>query len=157
MKKTILHTAGMVLLIPIMLTGCAKPSMQSNTLTASPDPYTCGSGTAETIAINSDVMWGMGKTFDEITERYGDVANGDYYAYSFKNGYGIYMWNVYVDVTPPERDDNISRARKSGGCRSIAEISAGDLLIGDLSTVNMDNLASKCGFDIVPLDPGYNN
>lgn len=89
---------------------------------------------AISIGINSDVMWGMGKTFDEITERYGDVTAGNNSIYTFKNGYGKYVC-----------DDD-------GSCKIIGEISARDFLIGDLSTLDLDNFASKCGFEVAPLN-----
>ena len=156
MKIINIHTVGMALLISMMLTGCAERGMRLSQPTAVQAPYASESRTVETLYVNSEVMWGMGKTFDEIAERYGEVADGNYCAYSFENGYGLYKWGADVDITRP-RDEDIFRARKSGGCKSIAGISARDLLIGDLSTVNMDNLASKCGFEIVPLDPKYND
>lgn len=92
------------------------------------------SDNAISIGINSDVMWGMGKTIDEITERYGDVTAKYNNVYTFKNGYGKYVW-----------DDD-------GSCKTIGEITAKDFLIGDLSTLDLDNFASKCGFEVVPLN-----
>ena len=103
-------------------------------------------------AINSDVMWAIGKTFDEVTERYGEVAGGNIFEYSFENGYGVYVWDV-TDHSHSDLNENISLARESGGCKAIANISAGDLLTGDLSMVNLDNIAQRYGFDVVPLNP----
>lgn len=107
------------------------------------------------ISINSDVMWGMGKTFDEIAEKYGDVTAGNHNVYTFKNGYGKYAWddNGGIDPTQSDRDENIEIIRGRGGCKIIGEISARDFLVGDLSTLNLDNLAAKCGFEVVPLNP----
>lgn len=101
------------------------------------------------IGINSDVVWGIGKTIDEITEKYGDVTGGYPNVYTFENGYGIYVW----EDTQTELDKNVEIIRGKGGCKSIGKISARDFLIGDLSTVTLDNIASKCGFEVVPLNP----
>ena len=87
-------------------------------------------------AVNSEVMWAIGKTVGELTERYGEVTGGGGNAYQFKNGYGIYRFN-------------------EGSCVSL-EVNASDLLTGDLSTVNLDNIASKYGFDVNQLEPENN-
>lgn len=109
----------------------------------------------DSVSINGDVMWGIGKTFDEITERYGDITAGNFNVYTFKNGYGIYAWDDDggIDPTQSDRDKNIEIIRGRGGCKIIGEISASDFLIGDLSTVTLDNIAEKCGFEVIPLNP----
>ena len=94
-------------------------------------------GNAESeIAINSDVMWGLGKTMDELTERYGEIVGSTGQTAWFKNGYGIYLWGGEGDI-----------------CTRISKIKASDILIGDLSTVNFDNIVSKCGFDVILFEP----
>ena len=83
--------------------------------------------------LNSDVMWAIGKTVDEVAERYGGVTGGggDDEVYQFKNGYGkLYSW-----------------LGEGGGCKVIVNVSASDLLTGDLSTVDLDNMASKYGLE----------
>lgn len=145
-----IHTVAAVLLISIMFASCFEQGYHHNDTTA--DPHS-----VETAAINSEVMWGMGKTFDEIAERYGDAVNGNYCTYSFENGYGMYTWGVDVDKSHPDRDENVYLTRESGGCKSIAGISAGDLLTGDLSAVNLDNISSKYGFETIPINPMYEN
>ena len=86
----------------------------------------------DSVSINDDVMWGIGKTVDELTEKYGSATAGRNNVYTFENGYGIYVFG--------------------DGCKTIGEISAKDFLIGDLSNVTLDNFASKCGFEVVPLN-----
>lgn len=89
---------------------------------------------ADAVTINGDVMWGMGKTFEDVTEKYGSVTvTGLDNVYMFENGYGIYVFGDY--------------------CNKIGEISAKDFLVGDISTVTLDNIAGKCGFEVVPLNP----
>lgn len=107
----------------------------------------------DSVSINGDVMWGMGKTFDELTERYGDITAGNFETYSFKNGYGKYSWSGGADPTQTDRDKNIEMIRGRGGCSIICDIPAKDFLIGDLSTVTLDNIAEKCGFEVIPLNP----
>ena len=86
-------------------------------------------------SLNSDVMWAIGKTMGELTERYGEETGGGG-RYQFKNGYGTYGY-----------DD--------GECKSVL-VKASDLLIGDLSTVTLDNIVSKFGFEVVLFDPENN-
>ena len=87
------------------------------------------------ININSDVMWGIGKTIDEVTEKYGTVTSETDNVYTFEKGYGRYMFS------------NISAC-----CKSISKISARDFLVGNLSTITLENFASKCGFEDVSLN-----
>lgn len=131
-----------VVLLSIMLTGCAEQEAQSN------DPNAFAKVTysnsypnkneskpieeSSDVAINGDVMWGLGKTVDEVSEKYGS-ANGNVQFFTFENGYGKYVF-----------DDS---------CYKIGEISAKDFLVGDLSTVTLDNIAEKCGFDVFQYNP----
>ncbi len=123
--------------------------------TSSNAPFLTVVSTQSSVVINPEAVWGIGKTFDEITEKYGDVKDGNFNQYSFENGYGIYIWDDGggIDPTQSDRDKNIKMVKERGGCKIIGEISARDFLIGDLSTLNVDNLASKCGFEVVPFNP----
>lgn len=89
--------------------------------------------------LNSDVMWALGKTVDEVAERYGEITGdsdmGSYRLYQFKNGYGRYSWY-----------------EEDGGCKVVGSVSARDLLTGDLSTVTLDNMASKYGLENYSYD-----
>lgn len=78
--------------------------------------------------INDDVMWGIGKTVYEIEEKYGVVTAENDNVYTFENGYGKYTF--------------------SDSCKAICEISARNFLVGDISTVTLENFASKCGLKL---------
>ncbi|MDE7360312.1 MAG: hypothetical protein K2N38_00070 [Oscillospiraceae bacterium] len=112
-------------------------------------------GTSAPISINNNVVWGLLRTFDEITEKYGDVTGGNFNEYTFEKGYGKYAWGNGdgMDITQTDRDKNIEYVKTCGGCSSISEISASDFLIGDLSTLDSDNFASECGFEVFPINP----
>lgn len=84
--------------------------------------------------INDDVMWGIGKTVYEIEEKYGAVTAENDNVYTFENGYGKYTFG--------------------DSCKAICEISARNFLVGDISTVTLENFASKCGFEAVTLSNG---
>lgn len=162
-SKTKTRGIGAVLSLLILLTGCSENAQQS--IPASPVVTTNGQTessapvfneesppekapdlsmpsnqdnstespvNADSVGINDDVMWGIGKTVDEVTQKYGSATAGKNNVYTFENGYGKYFF--------------------SGGCKTIGEISARDFLVGDLSTVTLENFASKCGFEVVPLD-----
>ena len=109
-----------------------------------PDSSSVQSGETSNIeseyTLNSDVMWAIGKTVNEVAERYGEITMdsdmGSARLYQFKNGYGTYSWY-----------------EEDGGCKMVGNVSVRDLLTGDLSTVNLDNIAQKYGFDVVPLNP----
>lgn len=106
------------------------------------------------VSINSDVIWGIGKTFDEIAERYGDVTSGNHNVYTFENGYGRYAWDTEgIDPTQSDRDVNIEIIRGNGGCKIIDNISIRDFLNGDISTLTLDDLAGKCGFNDITTYP----
>ena len=87
--------------------------------------------------INDDVMWGIGKTVYEIEEKYGAVTAENDNVYTFENGYGKYTF--------------------SDSCKAICEISARNFLVGDISTVTLENFASKCGFEAVTLSNDNNS
>ena len=86
----------------------------------------------EYFGINSDVMWGIGKTVDEIAERYGSATMENDNVYTFENGYGKYTFG--------------------DSCDAICEISAKNFLVGNLSTVTLENFASKFGLEVVTLN-----
>lgn len=108
----------------------------------------------DTVSINSDVIWGMGKTFDELTEKYGNVTSGNFNTYSFENGYGIYVWdtNGGADYSEVDREKNISLVRESGGCIMIDGIRAKDFLNGNFSTLKYEDFTSNCGFEVISLN-----
>lgn len=141
-QKTLSIFAALSLLS--LLAGCAEQEAQSNDPNAffKDTIYYSNSNknesnpneesSADAVTINGDVMWGMGKTYDEVTEKYGPVTVEDLNnVYMFENGYGKYVFG--------------------GRCITIGEIPAKDLLDGDISTVTLDNIAEKCGFNVVPI------
>ena len=162
-NKTKIQTVGMALLMSIMLTGCLEkddrppkvsPVVTVGSQTESETPISGAEDPSESkadlsmpsseensvespintdpISINADVMWGIGKNVDEVTEKYGSATLERNNVYTFENGYGKYVFG--------------------DGCKTISEIPAKDFLIGDLSSVTLDNFASKCGFEVVPLN-----
>lgn len=144
MKNKTKLTVSAAVLLSIMLTGCAERGTQSddpaafakrtysysisNNNESKPSEESSGA-----VAINGDVMWGLGKTVEEVSEKYGDITGGAIDVYMFENGYGKYAFH--------------------DGCDKLSDVSAKDLLVGDLSTVTLDNIAEKCGFNVVPLNP----
>lgn len=104
------------------------------------------------IGISDEVVWGMGKSFDEITERYGNVASGNHNVYTFENGYGRYVWDSKgIDLQQPDRAINIEIVRGNGGCLRIDNIKPSDLFGGEFTSVSFEELAEN-GFEPGPVD-----
>lgn len=104
------------------------------------------------VSINSDVIWGIGKTFDEITARYGDVTSGNQNTYWFESGYGRYVWSsVGIDPQQSDREINIEITRGNGGVTTIDAIKPSDFLNGEFTTLSFEDFAAQCGFQIVSL------
>lgn len=168
-NKTKLRTVGAAVLLSVLLVGiigCAeqstdgrsvdpivtdqndqtesKPTASDNSENSAVQSVETGvsepvseESSAEAVGINAEAVWGLGKSFNEITEKYGGVT-GSYSnnkIYEFENGYGRYVWNI-----------------DGGNCKAIGEISARDFISGDLSAVTLENIAEKCGFEVVPLN-----
>ena len=173
MKKNIKsHSVGVALVLSMFLTGCAEqgtkpniwfPNLNSSSsdtnsqsehkTNATESSVTESTIDVESLSISSDVVWGIGKTFDELNEKYGDVTRGNFSAYSFKNGYGIYVWQAdggFGNIT--DIDENISLTRELGGCTMIDAIRAKDFLVGSLTTLNYEEFAEKCGIEYTHID-----
>lgn len=104
------------------------------------------------ISINGEVLWGIGKIFDEVTERYGGVISGGQNVYSFENGYGRYMWDSKgIDPQQPDRDVNIEIIRGNGGCKSINDVKPHDLFSGEFTSLSFEELEAN-GFEVGPRD-----
>lgn len=104
------------------------------------------------ISINGEVLWGIGKTFDEVTERYGGVISGGQNVYSFENGYGRYTWDSKgIDPQQPDRDVNIEIIRGNGGCKSIDGVKPHDLFSGEFTSLSFEELEAN-GFEVGPRD-----
>lgn len=143
--KSTLSTMCAVVAIALATTGCAEQGARSSDPNAfAREVYTYSYSLHNktesvpteknaALAINGDVLWGIGRTFDEVTEKYGSSTVEDLNnVYMFEKGYGKYVFG--------------------NGCNKIGDISPKDFLVGDISTVTLDNLAEKCGFNVVPLN-----
>ncbi len=99
------------------------------------------------VSINSEVLWGMGKTFDEVTERYGEVTSGNFNTYFFEGGYGRYVWDYGggIDNSFADVNENIEYIKTRGGVVMMDNIKANELLIGEFTTLDYDQFADICG------------
>lgn len=121
------------------------------------------------ISLNTDVVWGIGKTFDEIGEKYGDVISGNFNRYTFgwnysnenklPSGYGTYVWDYGggIDNSFADREKNIEYIRKRGGCVSILNIKASNFINGKFTTIGFDEFASKCDIEWINIDDETNH
>lgn len=104
------------------------------------------------VSINSKVLWGIGKTFDEVNDRYGDIVSGGQNVYSFEDGYGRYAWDSKgIDPQQSDRDVNIEIIRGNGGCKSIDGVKPHDLFSGEFTSLSFEQLTAN-GFEIGPHD-----
>ncbi|MBD5130288.1 MAG: hypothetical protein HDT43_10285 [Ruminococcaceae bacterium] len=107
---------------------------------------------APTVSLNPEVIWGMHKTFDEVSARYGEITSGNHNVYNFENGFGRYVWDSYgIDPQQPDRDTNIEITEGNGGVRMIDNIMPHDLINGEFTALGFEDFASQCGFEIVSL------
>lgn len=105
-----------------------------------------------TVGLNTEVLWGMYKTFDEVSGRYGDITSGNHNVYYFENGCGRYLWDSYnIDPQQSDRDVNIEITRGNGGVKMIDNIKPKDLINGEFTALSFEDFASQCGFEIVSL------
>lgn len=137
--------AVVLIALATTLTGCTEGREQSSTPNAfAKETYTYSYSLPDksesvpqeqtaALAINGDVMWGIGKTVDELSEKYGTAKEWLTNVYTFDNGL---VWYNCSD---------------NGFCRSVHGVKPADFLVGDISTVTLDNLAEKCGFNTVPM------
>lgn len=105
------------------------------------------------VSINSEVLWGMGKTFDEVTERYGEVTSGNFNTYFFEGGYGRYVWDYGggIDNSFSDVNENIEYIKTRGGVVMMDNIKANELLIGEFTTLDYDQFAEVCGITYTEL------
>ena len=128
----------------------SSPPLESDATSA--NSYADG----EEVAVNSEALWGIGRTFNEVEARYGAITSVAIDTFTFENGYGTYTWGVLggTEHSSSNKDDIISKARESGDyCTAIKELSARDMLTGDISTVTLDNFEEKTGFKLRPEYP----
>ncbi len=105
------------------------------------------------VSINSEVLWGMGKTFDEVTERYGEVTSGNFNTYFFEGGYGRYVWDYGggIDNSFADVNENIEYIKTRGGVVMMDNIKVNELLIGEFTTLDYDQFAEVCGITYTEL------
>lgn len=94
------------------------------------DETSSDSSQADKISINDDVVWGLGKTVEELTQKYGEKTSSDDvdYVCAFENGYGRYGM-----------DDGV--------CTQIIGIETEDILKGEYSVMNYEELKTRAGID----------
>lgn len=121
------------------------------------------------IGLNADVVWGIGKTFDEINAKYGEVISGNFNRYTFgwnysnenklPSGYGTYVWDYGggIDNSFADREKNIEYIRRRGGCYAILNIKASDFINGEFTAMSFDDFASKCGIEWIHIDDDPND
>lgn len=101
------------------------------------------------ITLNQEVLWGMGKTFDEVTERYGEVTSGNFNTYFFEGGYGRYVWDYGggIDNSFADVNENIEYIKTRGGVVMMDNIKANELLIGEFTTLDHSEFEKACGIN----------
>ncbi len=107
----------------------SKPDETSNE-SSNADETSSDSSQADKISINDDVVWGLGKTVEELTQKYGEKTSSDDvdYVCAFENGYGRYG----ID---------------DGVCTKIVGIETEDILKGEYSVMNYEELKTRSGID----------
>lgn len=124
------------LVLSMFLAGCTEqqsnsPSDDSDKSSSESENISSNeSSEADEISINDDVVWGLGKTVEELTQKYGKKTSSDDVDYIcvFENGYGRYG----ID---------------GGVCTQIVGIETEDILKGEFSVMNYEELKSRAGID----------
>ncbi|MDE6731782.1 MAG: hypothetical protein K2J77_02765 [Oscillospiraceae bacterium] len=141
--KSTLLTMCAVVLIALAMTACEERDTQSASppgITEQSKPENVSeenSAQTQAVGINADAVWALGKEFPEINERLGEVT-GTFSGgklYQFEHGCGRYSWDS-----------------DGGVCKAVYNIKAADFISGDLGEITLDNIAEKCGFEVVPLN-----
>ncbi len=153
-NKFKLLSISSAIILSILLTGCSENNKQNTsgnsslnsqneTTNSSPEnsktdkSSDTGASVEETLSINSDVVWGLGKTLDELKGKYGEIRGGveSMGVYTFENGYGRYV----VDV-----DDGV--------CTQIDGINTSNMFKGSFSVLNYEELKTRTGIDYWHID-----
>ena len=193
MKKFALWTLTLVLLFSL-LCGCAdKQKQPANTEPTATEPVTEPATQAPTEApteptteaptqpeglqLNMDLLNDVGRTYDELTEKYGELTkycspHGGY-AYNYQNGYGSYNFygadvlientaynyyrklyittsnNVNYDHVPyDEEGDFIPLPKEDAKCCSIEDIIATELFITSDDTILISDIKNIDGMTV---------
>ena len=140
--------------LSMLLTGCSENNQpntsgnsslnsQNETTNSSPEnsktdeSSDTGASVEETLSINSDVVWGLGKTLDELKGKFGEIRGGveSMGIYTFENGYGRYV----VDVD-------------EGVCTQIDGINTSNMFKGSFSVLNYEELKARAGITYWHID-----
>ncbi|MGN0620128.1 MAG: hypothetical protein ACI4J7_14025 [Ruminiclostridium sp.] len=97
----------------------------------------------EFFGINSDIISELGKTFSQLSKKYGSTPTGIYNSYTIENGHGRYGWKT---ADGKIYDDNMELA---GGCNMIDGLKPGELFIGVSYPVSYEDLTEKYGFTLI--------
>ncbi len=100
-------------------------------------------GAENAISINSDYAWAMGKSLDELTEKFGAGTEGKYNSYRFENCSGSFGFE-----TTYNGEDS---APILGNCKKILYIDIKDFIVGEFSTMNYEEFAASCGIEYISL------
>lgn len=97
----------------------------------------------EFFGIDSDIISELGKTFSQLSKKYGSTPKGIYNCYTIENGYGRYGWKT---ADGKIYDDNMELA---GGCNMIDGLKPGKLFIGVSYPASYEDLTEKYGFTLI--------
>lgn len=91
---------------------------------------------SEELVINDDVMWALGKTADELEQRYGNLKGGSDVLGTclFENGYGIYALN------------------EGKTCFVIDGAKVKDVIKGEFTVLNYKELETRTGISYWHID-----
>lgn len=97
----------------------------------------------EFFGIDSDIISELGKTFSQLSKKYGSTPKGIYNSYTIENGHGRYVWKTGDGKI---YDDNMELA---GGCNMIDGLKPGELFIGVSYPASYEDLTEKYGFTLI--------
>lgn len=97
----------------------------------------------EFFGIDSDIISELGKTFSQLSKKYGSTPKGIYNSYTIENGHGRYGWKTAEGKI---YDDNMELA---GGCNIIDGLKPRELFIGVSYPVSYEDLTEKYGFTLI--------
>lgn len=150
--KNKLCSIGAALALSIFLSGCTE-TLSSDSETAGLNSDLIGGLNSETdseqssvvnendseaLVINDDVLWALGKTVDELKQRYGNLKGGSDVLGTclFENGYGIYGVDTGENKT----------------CYVIDGAKVKDVIKGEFTVLNYKELETRAGISYWHID-----